>query len=101
MSKRLLGLVLAAYAIAAPALAQETTTGSLGGQVVDPQGLPLPGVTVTITSTAAPRSVVTDDRAASSSRSSPRASTPSAPSFQASRRSKSRAWKCGSASAPS
>jgi len=62
MSKRLLGLVLAAYAIAAPALAQETTTGSLGGQVVDPQGLPLPGVTVTITSTAAPRSVVTDDQ---------------------------------------
>lgn len=62
MSKRLLGLVLAVYALAAPALAQETTTGSLSGQVVDPQGLPLPGVTVTITSTAAPRSVVTDDQ---------------------------------------
>src|SRR4051812_12432552 len=53
-------VVLAWLVVATPALAQETTTGSLGGQVVDAQGLPLPGVTVTVTSSSAPRSIVTD-----------------------------------------
>jgi len=62
MSKRLSCLLLAWLLMTVPAIAQETTTGSLGGQVLDPQGLPLPGVTVTITSTSAPRSVVTDQQ---------------------------------------
>src|SRR4051812_12356056 len=44
------------------ALAQETTTGAITGQIVDPQGLALPGVTVTITSTQGTRSVVTDEQ---------------------------------------
>jgi outer membrane receptor protein involved in Fe transport len=55
-------VVLACLVLATPALAQETTTGSLGGQIVDAQGLALPGVTVTVTSSAAPRTAVTDDQ---------------------------------------
>lgn len=47
--------------LALPALAagQETTTGSIGGLITDSQGLPLPGVTVTVTSAQGERSVVT------------------------------------------
>lgn len=41
------------------ALAQETT-GSIAGRVVDPQGLPVPGASVTITTPQGPRSLVTD-----------------------------------------
>lgn len=55
-------LVLALAVLSVPAFAQETTTGSIGGQVLDPQGLPLPGATVTVTSSAAPRAVVTDEQ---------------------------------------
>ena len=39
--------------------AQETTTGTLAGQVVDSQGLPVPGVTMTLTSDQGTRSIVT------------------------------------------
>jgi outer membrane receptor protein involved in Fe transport len=40
--------------------AQETTTGAIEGRVVDPQGLALPGVTVSITSAQGAQSFVTD-----------------------------------------
>jgi len=47
-------LVLAAFALALPSLvtAQGNPTGTLSGQVLDPAGLALPGVTVTVSSPA-------------------------------------------------
>jgi hypothetical protein len=55
--------VIAAFAIAPGAYAQATTTtGSIGGQVVDQQGLPLPGATVTITSGQGSQTFVTDNQ---------------------------------------
>lgn len=42
------------------AAAQETTTGSITGKVLDPQGLPTPGVTVTVTSGQGTKTAVTD-----------------------------------------
>jgi outer membrane receptor protein involved in Fe transport len=51
-------LVLAA--LAAPAAAQETTTGSIGGQVTDQQGGVLPGATVTVTAAQGTQEFVTD-----------------------------------------
>ena len=44
-----------------PVIAQETTTGSISGRIVDAQGLALPGATVTITGPQGTRSFVTDD----------------------------------------
>jgi len=40
--------------------AQETTTGSIEGRIVDPQGLAVPGVTVTVSSAQGSQSFVTD-----------------------------------------
>ena len=40
--------------------AQETTTGSIGGRVVDAQNLPVPGATVTIVSPQGDRTFTTD-----------------------------------------
>jgi len=45
---------------AALAGAQETTTGSIAGRVVDAQGLPIPGATVTMTTPQGPRTFTTD-----------------------------------------
>lgn len=42
------------------ASAQETTSGSLTGQVFDTQGAPVPGATVTLTSEQGPKTFVTD-----------------------------------------
>ncbi len=42
------------------AFAQETTTGSITGQVFDTQGAPIPGASVTVTSDQGPKSFVTD-----------------------------------------
>lgn len=39
---------------------EEATTGSIEGRVVDPQGLPVPGATVTITSAQGTRTFITD-----------------------------------------
>ncbi len=50
-------LVLATFGLAS---AQESTTGSLAGTVVDAQGAPVPGATVTITSPEGPKTIVTD-----------------------------------------
>ena len=43
-----------------PAVAQETTTGSITGEVVDAQGAPVPGVTITVTSSQGAKTFVTD-----------------------------------------
>jgi hypothetical protein len=48
--------------LAAPAGAQETTTGSIGGQVTDQQGGALPGVTVTVAAAQGTQTFVTDDQ---------------------------------------
>jgi hypothetical protein len=50
-------LVVASFGLAS---AQETTSGSLAGTVIDAQGAPVPGATVTITSAEGPKTVVTD-----------------------------------------
>ena len=50
-------LVLATFGFAT---AQETTSGSITGEVVDSQGAPVPGATVTVTSPQGPKSFVTD-----------------------------------------
>ena len=47
-------------AMAAAARAQETTTGSIGGQVIDEQGGVLPGVSVTVTAGQGSQTFVTD-----------------------------------------
>jgi hypothetical protein len=41
--------------------AQETTTGSIAGQVVYPQGLPIPGASVEIISGQGTKEIVTDE----------------------------------------
>jgi hypothetical protein len=46
----------------APARAQETTTGSIGGQVTDEQGGVLPGATVTVTAAQGAQTFVTDQQ---------------------------------------
>jgi hypothetical protein len=54
-------LFIALLAVVSPGLAaQETTTGSLGGRIVDPQGLPIPGATVTVASAQGSQTFVTD-----------------------------------------
>ena len=50
-------LVLAGFGLAS---AQETTSGSIMGTVVDAQGAPVPGATVTITSEQGSKALVTD-----------------------------------------
>src|SRR5258705_5404026 len=50
-------LVVASFGLAS---AQETTSGTITGQVVDAQGAPAPGATVTITSPQGPKTFVTD-----------------------------------------
>src|SRR4051812_9066630 len=52
-------LVMLAFAFSGVAAAQETT-GSSGGQVVDAQGLAVPGASVTVTGPQGARTVVTD-----------------------------------------
>jgi hypothetical protein len=50
-------LVLATFGVVH---AQETTSGSITGEVVDAQGAPVPGATVTLTSGQGPKTFVTD-----------------------------------------
>jgi len=50
MRRRTLALAAALVVLAAASFAQTTPTGTLTGQVLDPDGLALPGVTVTVTS---------------------------------------------------
>ena len=53
-------LVASALALTSLAAAQETTSGSITGQVLDSQGAAVPGATVTITSEQADKTYVTD-----------------------------------------
>lgn len=53
-------MALLLLGIAAPLTAQEATTGAIEGQVVDAQGLAIPGATVTVTSAQGTRTFVTD-----------------------------------------
>ena len=57
-----IGALLVAFtlAVAGLATAQETTSGSIAGQVLDAQGLGVPGATVTITSEQGTKDYVTD-----------------------------------------
>jgi hypothetical protein len=55
----LLGTALA-FALSGLAAAQETTTGSIEGHVVDSQGGDVPGATVTVTTARGARTVTTD-----------------------------------------
>jgi hypothetical protein len=54
-----LALVLTAIGLAS---AQETTTGSIAGRVVDAQALATPGATVTVTGPQGSRTLITDDQ---------------------------------------
>src|SRR3954453_11829950 len=54
--------VIVLVALARSATAQETTTGSIGGQVLDDQGLPLPGATVTVTAAQGAQNFVSDEQ---------------------------------------
>jgi hypothetical protein len=54
------GAFALAIAGASSALAQEATTGTITGQVVDAQGLAIPGATVTVTSPQGRKTFVTD-----------------------------------------
>ena len=60
MTHRLICLVALVLASGGLVLAQETTTGSLAGIVVDVTGAVLPGATVTVTSAQGDRTFVTD-----------------------------------------
>jgi hypothetical protein len=53
-------VVVVSIALTGAAAAQEATTGTITGQVVDAQGLAIPGATVTVTSPQGPRTFVTD-----------------------------------------
>ncbi len=54
-------LIVALLAISSAGIAaQDTTTGSLDGRVVDSQGLPIPGATITVASAQGTQSFVTD-----------------------------------------
>src|SRR3954467_14285949 len=60
--QRVLVTLIATWLLAATSFAQGVQTGTIRGVVKDQQGLPTPGVTVTVTSPAlqGPRNVVTD-----------------------------------------
>jgi outer membrane receptor protein involved in Fe transport len=60
MATRYSWVLVLLVASALPCAAQETTTGSISGRIVDAQGLAVPGVTVTITGPQGARSFVTD-----------------------------------------
>jgi hypothetical protein len=60
MRNRVLLIVVLFLASCGLAMAQETTTGSLTGLVVDSQGSPVPGATVTVTSAQGSKVFTTD-----------------------------------------
>ncbi|HET7294940.1 MAG TPA: TonB-dependent receptor [Vicinamibacteria bacterium] len=59
-NKFVFSAVVALLACAGLASAQETTSGSIAGQVLDTQGAAMPGATVTITSAQGTKTYVTD-----------------------------------------
>jgi hypothetical protein len=52
--------LLLALVLALPAAARGQTTGTLGGRIVDAQGLAVPGVTVTITGAQGSKTATSD-----------------------------------------
>jgi hypothetical protein len=60
MRKALLLGVALALAFTGAAYAQETTSGTIAGQVLDPQGAAVPGATVTVTSPQGEKTYTTD-----------------------------------------
>ncbi|HTI37408.1 MAG TPA: TonB-dependent receptor [Vicinamibacterales bacterium] len=60
--KQWLWCAMLALAFAPAARAQESTTGTIAGQVTDEQGLALPGVTVTVESGQGAKTFTTDDQ---------------------------------------
>ena len=60
MMRRYLFVIAAFVLSAGGTTAQETTTGSIAGRVVDSQGLALPGATVEVVSAQGTRTLVTD-----------------------------------------
>jgi hypothetical protein len=59
-SRFLLSAVAVLCAWAGLAQAQETTSGSIAGQILDDQGATMPGATVTITSAQGSKTIVSD-----------------------------------------
>ena len=74
---RLLALLVAAFALRVPVMAQGETTSAIVGSVTDPSGAAIPGATVTVSSSenGLERSVETDDAGRFSFRNSNREST--------------------------
>src|SRR5919107_3212266 len=60
--KHWLWCVVLALAFVPAAHAQESTTGSIGGQITDQQGLPLPGATVSVAAAQGTQTFVTDEQ---------------------------------------
>src|SRR5688572_32495090 len=60
MYERVAPLLVGILLLIASAAAAQETTGSLQGQVVDPQKLAVPGATVTVTGPQGARTFVTD-----------------------------------------
>ena len=60
MRKALLLGVAVALAFTGSAFAQETQSGTIAGQVLDPQGAAVPGATVTVTSPQGEKTYTTD-----------------------------------------
>jgi outer membrane lipoprotein SlyB len=60
MRRHLIWAAALGLAMAGLAGAQETTSGSLAGQIVDAQGAPIPGATITITSDQGSKNVLSD-----------------------------------------
>ncbi|HET7698098.1 MAG TPA: TonB-dependent receptor [Vicinamibacterales bacterium] len=58
--KKLLGLVFGIIIAAAAAAAAQGTTGTIAGRLVDTQGLPIPGATISVIGTQGTRTTVTD-----------------------------------------
>ncbi len=57
---RKIAMLVALMVIGAVAISAQETTGAITGQVLDPKGLPIPGVTVTVVGTQGIKTAVTD-----------------------------------------
>ena len=58
--KKLIGLVFGLIIAVAAAAGAQDTTGTISGRLVDAQGLPVPGATVSVTGVQGTRTVVSD-----------------------------------------
>jgi hypothetical protein len=60
MRTGIVGLALAFLAASAVGVLAQETTGTITGRVIDPQGLVVPGATITVIGQQAPHVVVSD-----------------------------------------